>query len=597
MASAAAILYVCGWDSTRHAGEKKAAVDATAINSQSVGNAQWTAVVEGRDEPGGGSHPWAGKGPEGSFHGGLGQETRQPPPGGGGGQAENRPQAREGRAAGAATPSSFLSEGAVEAVVGAVESYADFAKRTLEADEVAVQQGRPLQGKYIVLDSGNELVNRLRGVMSGFFLGVLTDRVFVADITYQKDGTQGLLSALFEGPGYEWDLSKLSPGLRGALAPNKKKPPRGKIRGGASGSDATLLFDMSKEHFEHWVCHDVVEGRGSPGQGGSPAGAVVTLSTVVYPLPLLARNPAYASHPIFQAAAAGGGAEGQKNPGGTVVGQRGVEALETLLTRVVLRPTRELRERARGLADRVRERANEWGGGGGGGRPVRIVGLHVRTYFVKAISTATKLERNLQHFDDCAVAGSGDGADTGSSTFYFVATDEANTQAAAKKVWGDGCYFEPFTLPGSKLEGIKAAFVDLLVMGSFDDYVMTPHSSFSELGATLSHTWLPDPETALRTPPNRPIVPLFPQTNDFERRKVFSLLDRRAVEIFPSDDGQVVAAAGGAGAGSSGKGMCMRAHAAGMSVTVAIGRQLLSMFEAMEGAPCMKGKDTTIADL
>lgn len=54
-----------------------------------------------------------------------------------------------------------------------------------------------------MLDSGNELVNRLRGVMSGFFLGVLTDRVFVADITYQKDGTQGLLSALFEGPGYE----------------------------------------------------------------------------------------------------------------------------------------------------------------------------------------------------------------------------------------------------------------------------------------------------------------------------------------------------------------------------------------------------------
>lgn len=62
-----------------------------------------------------------------------------------------------------------------------------------------------LQGKYIVLSSGNELVNRLRGVLSGFLLGVLTDRVFVADITYQKDATQGLLSALFEGPGYQVD--------------------------------------------------------------------------------------------------------------------------------------------------------------------------------------------------------------------------------------------------------------------------------------------------------------------------------------------------------------------------------------------------------
>lgn len=54
-----------------------------------------------------------------------------------------------------------------------------------------------------MLDSGNELVNRLRGVLSGFFLGVLTGRVFVCDITYQKDVTEGLLSELFEGPGYE----------------------------------------------------------------------------------------------------------------------------------------------------------------------------------------------------------------------------------------------------------------------------------------------------------------------------------------------------------------------------------------------------------
>lgn len=54
-----------------------------------------------------------------------------------------------------------------------------------------------------MLDSGNELVNRLRGVLSGIFLGILTGRVFVADITYQKDTDGGLLSALFEGPGYQ----------------------------------------------------------------------------------------------------------------------------------------------------------------------------------------------------------------------------------------------------------------------------------------------------------------------------------------------------------------------------------------------------------
>lgn len=63
------------------------------------------------------------------------------------------------------------------------------------------------QGKYIVLESGNELANRLRGVLSGYFLGMLTDRVFVADITYQKDVKQGLLSALFEGPGYQVNVA------------------------------------------------------------------------------------------------------------------------------------------------------------------------------------------------------------------------------------------------------------------------------------------------------------------------------------------------------------------------------------------------------
>lgn len=130
-------------------------------------------------------------------------------------------------------------------------------------------------------------------------------------------------------------------------------------------------------------------------------------------------------------------------------------------------------------------------------------------------------------------------------------------------------------------------------MGSFDDFVMTPHSSFSELGATLSHTWLPDPRAALRTLPNRPIVPFFPGMNDFERRKVFSLLDRRATEIPPPAAG----ADAGAAAGTTGGGMCMRAHAAGMSVTVAKGRELVSMFEAIEGAPCMRGKKGSIADL
>lgn len=117
-------------------------------------------------------------------------------------------------------------------------------------------------------------------------------------------------------------------------------------------------------------------------------------------------------------------------------------------------------------------------------------------------------------------------------------------------------------------------------MGSFDDFVITPHSSFSELGSTLSYTWLPDANAALRTLPNRPVVPLFVRMNDFERMKVQSLLDRRAVPARRE---------GGASSGA-GNGQCMRLLAAGMSVTIAQGKHLTSMFEAIEDAECLKGR-------
>lgn len=109
---------------------------------------------------------------------------------------------------------------------------------------------------------------------------------------------------------------------------------------------------------------------------------------------------------------------------------------------------------------------------------------------------------------------------------------------------------------------------------------MTPHSSFSELGSTLSFTWLPDDELSLRTRPNRPIVPLFPQMNDFERRKVMSLMDRRGGPLFHPGEGLV----------EGGRGSCMRAYAAGMSLAIAVGKRLTSMFEVIEHASCLEGR-------
>lgn len=124
------------------------------------------------------------------------------------------------------------------------------------------------------------------------------------------------------------------------------------------------------------------------------------------------------------------------------------------------------------------------------------------------------------------------------------------------------------------------------VMGSLDDFVITPHSSFSELGSTLSFTWLSDYQTALRILPNRPLMPIFAHMNEFERRKVMSLLDRRAAPIKSRSTGQ----------GQAGQ-QCLRQYAAGMSVVVARGQYLRSMFETIENAECMRKRRVEIAEV
>lgn len=56
------------------------------------------------------------------------------------------------------------------------------------------------------------------------------------------------------------------------------------------------------------------------------------------------------------------------------------------------------------------------------------------------------------------------GDDAQMSPFRFrVLSSPLRLMTSVQQVWGDGCFFAPFGLPGSKLEGIKAAFVDLLV--------------------------------------------------------------------------------------------------------------------------------------
>lgn len=194
-------------------------------------------------------------------------------------------------------------------------------------------------------------------------------------------------------------MSQLSPQLRKALKASSS---------GGKSSSSSVSFDMKEDDFRRWVCEDVLGDRHL---ASTP---VVTLSTIVYPLPLLARNPAYASHPLLASAGSANGnnivtpqrgrnsaaadAADEVGAGPGAVGswagfagggQARIEALETLLTRIVLRPTLELRKRAEELVGVVREKAAAWGEKRGLDGPPRVVGLHVRTYFVKAVSDGT----------------------------------------------------------------------------------------------------------------------------------------------------------------------------------------------------------------
>lgn len=57
-------------------------------------------------------------------------------------------------------------------------------------------------------------------------------------------------------------------------------------------------------------------------------------------------------------------------------------------------------------------------------------------------------------------------------TLQIYRCDLCGSALLTHQVWGDGCFFVPFNLPGSKLEGIKAALVDLLVRTTFNRSIM-----------------------------------------------------------------------------------------------------------------------------
>merc|ERR1712048_200264 len=76
--------------------------------------------------------------------------------------------------------------------------------------------------------------------------------------------------------------------------------------------------------------------------------------------------------------------------------------------------------------------------------------------------------------------------DDGIEPFLFIAADTSDAQRAALKIFGDDrVHFRPFGLTGGSFEGIQEAIIDLVSVASFDSFVGTPHSSYSEMASIL----------------------------------------------------------------------------------------------------------------
>ena len=75
----------------------------------------------------------------------------------------------------------------------------------------------------------------------------------------------------------------------------------------------------------------------------------------------------------------------------------------------------------------------------------------------------------------------------GIKPYLFIAADTKEAQSAANIIFGaERVFFRPFDKTGGSFEGIQEAIIDLVSVSSFDIFVGTPHSSYSEMSAILS---------------------------------------------------------------------------------------------------------------
>lgn len=184
--------------------------------------------------------------------------------------------------------------------------------------------------------------------------------------------------------------------------------------------------------------------------------------------------------------------------------------------------------------------------------PLPVIGIHIRSEYVLLMNPkdckGQKIEncqKPYQWFADCGLAAM-QNLFSGIEPFLFIAADTKQAQSAALSIFGsERVHFRPFELTGGSFEGIQEAMIDLVTVSSFDVFVGTPHSSYSEMSSILSQPrrlspnneflWKMNEKYQAMLPVNRMIIPIM-TTVAWEIEKLNKYTFGRTIDIDLDDE-------------------------------------------------------------
>jgi len=332
----------------------------------------------------------------------------------------------------------IFSEKQLKAVRTVLQDYSIFHRETIDEEVISNE----LQGKYIVIYPGAQVISRLRTLISALYWGIISSRVVLYSVPAEHNYG---FSESFESPGFEWDISKLNVDLQK------------KILGHVGMEMKIGYMGAFRSTVEKLVCSDLTAMRIK----------VVHLNTMTCFWPLVVRNFVnLRDHPLVSAFPRT---------------EKGLESLISIFAKAVFRPSEKIREQIDEVVSETRALAVDYAMRNHLSQPPKIVGLQIGTEYLSWMTNIRAeglvgLRPWIGLYGSCAKAANPISGDY----FFFIATDLPITEELGREIWGDRAHF---LISGSDTE---SAIVNLFAVANFDSLVLTPYSSYSELASVLS---------------------------------------------------------------------------------------------------------------